>query len=134
MCDLIQDHVTKFEGQYDAVIASEVVEHIPDVDFFLRYCVKAVKPGGSVFVTTLNRTFRSWFFGWLWAERILNILPTGTHSWFNFQKPCDIVDILNKYDCHESRIEGFLYFPIIKKFISCSDTAINYGLQAVKNN
>jgi polyprenyldihydroxybenzoate methyltransferase / 3-demethylubiquinol 3-O-methyltransferase len=132
-CEFIQDHLMKYEGYYDAVIASEVVEHVPDPDSFLQYCVKASKPGGSIFITTLNKTINSFFFGWLWAEKILTILPNGTHSWSNFQKPKDLIKILNKHDCHESVIEGFTYFPIFKKFFSWGDTSVQFGLHGVRN-
>lgn len=69
--ELIQDHAKEFPNHYDAIVASDVLEHVPDKELFLESCVKALKPGGSLFITTLNRTWTSWFFGIIWAEFIL---------------------------------------------------------------
>lgn len=69
--ELIQDHAKENPEKYDAVVASDVLEHVPDKELFLESCVKALKPGGSIFITTLNRTWTSWFFGIIWAEFIL---------------------------------------------------------------
>ena len=69
--ELIQDHAKEFPNYYDAVVASDVLEHVPDKELFLEACVKALKPGGSIFITTLNKTWTSWFFGKIWAEYIL---------------------------------------------------------------
>jgi polyprenyldihydroxybenzoate methyltransferase / 3-demethylubiquinol 3-O-methyltransferase len=69
--ELIQDHARQFPEKYDAIVASEVIEHVEDKEAFLESCVKALKPGGSIFVTTLNRTWKSWINGIFWAEYIL---------------------------------------------------------------
>lgn len=133
LCELIQDHVAVHEGEYDAVVASEVVEHVPDPDFFMKHCIKALKPGGSIFITTFNRTFNSIFFGWVWAEWILALTPRGTHDFRQFMKPKEVEDILYKYNCHKADVTGFFFEFYRFKYMFCDNVSIQYGLQGVKN-
>lgn len=133
LCELVQDHAIKYEGYYDAVVASEVVEHVPDVDYFLQHCIKCLKPGGSIFITTFNRTFNSIFFGWIWAEWILKMTPRGTHDPRQFVKPSEAEEIFNKYNCHATNLQGFFFEFYRFKYMFCDNVSIQYGLQGVKN-
>lgn len=133
ICELIQDHAAKHEGEYDAVMASEVIEHVPDPDFFIEHCVKALKPGGSIFVTTLNRTLSSLYFGWLWAEWILAIIPRGSHSWWKFQKPDEVEKMFENNNCHRASSTGFLYEFYFGRYVFCKNQSVQYGIQGVKN-
>lgn len=134
LCELVQDHAIEHEGEYDAVVASEVVEHVPDVDFFMKHCIKALKPGGSIFITTFNRTFNSIFFGWIWAEWILKMTPRGTHDPRQFVKPSEAEKIMNKYDCHKADVTGFFFEFYRFKYMFCDNISIQYGMQGVKNS
>lgn len=133
LCELIQDHAAAHEGEYDAVMASEVIEHVPDPDFFIEHCIKALKPGGSIFVTTLNRTIGSLIFGWLLAEWILAIIPRGSHSWWKFQKPEEVANLFEKYNCHTANTVGFLYEFYFGRYVFCKNQDVQYGIQGVKN-
>src|SRR3981189_2787227 len=77
--------------QFDIVLALEVVEHVADVDLFLKSCGRMVKPGGLLFLSTLNRTAKSWALAIAGAEYILRWLPRGTHDWKKFLKPSEVV-------------------------------------------
>lgn len=131
--DLIQDHAAKNEEKYDVVIASEVVEHVVDKKHFLRACVAALKPGGSIFVTTLNKTWSSWFFGIIFAEFILRLLPMNTHIWNQFISPEDVADILKENNCTTVNVQGWANEFYKNQFTYQDSTNIMYGLHAIKN-
>ena len=130
--DLVQDHAATHEEKYDVVVASEVVEHVVDKKHFLQACVKALKPGGSIFVTTLNKTWFSWFFAIIWAEFILRLLPMYTHIWDQFISPDDVTKILEENGCKTVRVQGWSYDFYRDKFSYQRSTQIMYGLHAVK--
>lgn len=77
-------------ARFDAVMALEVIEHVPDRAAFLAALAGLVKPGGMVFLSTLNRTARSFLFAKLGAEYVLRLLPRGTHDWKMFVTPAEL--------------------------------------------
>lgn len=76
--------------QYDVVFALEIIEHVADVESFMTACCALVKPGGLLFVTTINRTMKSFAFAIVGAEYVLRWLPRGTHQWNKFLRPSEI--------------------------------------------
>lgn len=85
-----EELVNEEELKFDVVCALEVVEHVADVPSFLECCSQLVKPGGSMFVSTLNRTTKSLAAGIIAAEHILNLVPQGTHEWSKFVTPGEL--------------------------------------------
>jgi len=134
--DYIQTTVENFsqnkEGSYDAVIASEVLEHVADPQIFLKECVKILKPGGSIFITTENRTLASWLVIIVAAEYIFRIIPLGTHEWNKFIAPHEVQRILDNYGCKTRLIHGVKVNPLLKQWSWSSSTALIYGLHAIK--
>jgi ubiquinone biosynthesis O-methyltransferase len=132
----IEEHAKNHEGEYDVVVASEVIEHVPDQDEFIKNCVKTLKPGGSISITTLNRTIISFLLAQLLMSFILNIIPRYCHSWFKFIKPEEVEKLFNKYNVHKTDLTGYFYLlwmPIKNKFLFIKDTSIVYAIQGVKN-
>ncbi|KAH0950036.1 hypothetical protein HN011_001675 [Eciton burchellii] len=74
-------------------------------------CVKILKPGGSIFLTTINKTLTSWFVAIIIAEYFISIIPRGTHHWNKFIAPQEIQRILDQYGCKTKFSHGFLYNP-----------------------
>lgn len=95
-CEAIEEHLKENFEKYDAVVVSEVIEHISEKVAFLDNCVKCLKPNGSIFITTFNKTFLSKVGGIFFAEKILNIIPRGTHEWDKFISPHKLETILAK--------------------------------------
>ncbi|KAL6259244.1 hypothetical protein P5V15_009163 [Pogonomyrmex californicus] len=128
----VEDYSQKQEGLYDAVVASEVLEHISNQELFLKECAKITKPGGSIFITTENRTFASWLTLIVIGEYIIRTVPFGTHDWNKFIAPHEIQHILDNYGCKTKLIHGMKFNPLLNQWFWSSCTAVFYGLHAIK--
>ena len=123
----------KIEKKFDVILNMEIVEHVEDIDFFLKSCSKLLKKNGLMFVATINKTLKSYVFAIVGAEYVLRWLPIGTHEWEKFVKPEDLKKILMKYDLSLNKLEG-MNFNIIKDEWSISrDLSVNYIAQFIKN-
>jgi ubiquinone biosynthesis O-methyltransferase len=133
VCETIEDHVENYSNHYDVVVSSEVVEHVPDPQNHIAYCIKALKPGGSIFVTTINRTISSFIFAWLIFEMILGMIPRGNHSWPMFVKPEEIEQTFYKNNCHKVGLTGFLYQIWNHGYRYHFDKSLQFGIHGMKN-
>ncbi|WP_072090884.1 bifunctional 2-polyprenyl-6-hydroxyphenol methylase/3-demethylubiquinol 3-O-methyltransferase UbiG [Candidatus Pelagibacter communis] len=121
------------EKKFDVILNMEIVEHVEDIDFFLKSCSKLLKKNGLMFVATINKTLKSYVFAIVGAEYVLRWLPIGTHEWEKFVKPEDLKKILMKYDLSLNKLEG-MNFNIIKDEWSISkDLSVNYIAKFIKN-
>ncbi len=121
--------VTKF----DVILNMEIVEHVEDIDFFLKSCSRLLKKNGIMFVATLNKTLKSYLFAIIGAEYILRWLPIGTHEWDKFVKPKDLVDILRKYNLKLISLDGMKFNLVKDEWKLSSDKSINYIGKFIKN-
>src|SRR5262249_52691752 len=101
-------------AQFDIVLALEIVEHVADVDLFLRSCGRLVQPGGLVFLSTLNRTAKAWALAIAGAEYLLGWLPRGTHDWRRFLRPSEVVQGLRDSGVDVEEITGVVYNPLAR--------------------
>ncbi|XP_042913246.1 ubiquinone biosynthesis O-methyltransferase, mitochondrial [Parasteatoda tepidariorum] len=131
ICDSIENIRESHAGMFDAVVCSEVIEHVADVKTFLECCVDITKEGGSLFFTTPNRTIASYFTNIVLGEYVLQVLPPGTHDWNKFITSSELSDMLLSLDCRIVSSEGFMYNPVTKRF-SWSDFSMLYALHACK--
>ena len=123
----------KIEKKFDVILNMEIVEHVEDIDFFLKSCSKLLKKNGLMFVATINKTLKSYIFAIIGAEYILRWLPIGTHEWEKFVKPEDLKKILMKYDLSLNKFDG-MNFNIIKDEWSISkDLSVNYIGKFIKS-
>ncbi len=120
------------DNQFDALIASEVIEHVADVDTFVRACIRTLRTGAPIFVTTINRTVRSRLFAIEMAERVLGVVPRGAHIWHKFVTPDELTMRVESGGCVVRAVQGLRYNPLINRWSWTSDTAINYALLAYK--
>ena len=119
--------------KFDVILNMEIVEHVDDIDFFLKSCSKLLKKNGLMFIATINKTLKSYVFAIVGAEYVLRWLPIGTHEWEKFVKPEDLKKILMKYDLSLNKLEG-MNFNIIKDEWSISrDLSVNYIAKFIKN-
>lgn len=126
-------HVNEATEKYDAVVSSEVIEHVLDKNFFLEQCVRLLKPRGSIFLTTLNRTTASWLAGIIAAEHVLNLVPKGTHQWELFIQPAELTALLENCGCSTKLIHGMCYNPVTDEWKWSGNVKINYAIHAVKS-
>jgi 2-polyprenyl-6-hydroxyphenyl methylase/3-demethylubiquinone-9 3-methyltransferase len=121
------------EGRrFDAVVALEIVEHVADVPLFLDSCARLTKPGGTLFLATLNRTAKSWLFAIVGAEYVLRWLPRGTHRWEQFLRPSELVEGLEAHGVAVRDLTGVLYDPLADDWRLGRDLSVNYMLYGEK--
>ncbi|XP_026140883.1 ubiquinone biosynthesis O-methyltransferase, mitochondrial-like [Carassius auratus] len=140
-CTLEELAEEEVEG-FHAVVASEVVEHLADLDAFASRGQELLQipiifiisnaPGGSLFITTLNKTNVSYVFGIVAAEQLLRIVPSGTHDWEKFISPEDLERLLESFGFYVEAIRGMIYNPLTGAWSWQKSMAINYALHAIK--
>ena len=113
---------------FDVVITSETVEHVADPATFLRDCAAAMRPGGTLVVTTINRTALSYALAIVAAEHVLGILPAGTHEWKKFVTPHEVQLALDAIGLKVVHSTGFGYNPLSGKWRNQTDMNVNYGM------
>ena len=123
----------KIKKKFDVILNMEIVEHVEDIDFFLKCCSKLLKKNGIMFVATINKTLKSYVFAIVGAEYILRWLPIGTHEWEKFVKPEDLKKILTKYEFTLNKLDG-MNFNIVKDEWNVSrDLSVNYIAKFIKS-
>ena len=123
----------KITKKFDVILNMEIVEHVEDIDFFLKSCSKLLKKNGLMFVATINKTLKSYIFAIVGAEYVLRWLPIGTHEWEKFVKPEDLKKILTKNNLSLKKFDG-IHFNIIKdEWSITNDLSVNYIAKFLKN-
>ena len=110
----------------------EIVEHVEDVNFFLKSCSKLLKKNGIMFVATLNKTLKSYIFAIIGAEYILRWLPIGTHEWEKFIKPEELIKLQKKNNLKLDKLDGMKFNPITDEWKLTQDNSINYITKFIK--
>ncbi|XP_061402567.1 ubiquinone biosynthesis O-methyltransferase, mitochondrial-like [Musca vetustissima] len=128
----IETHAMARKNHYDAIVISEVLEHIDDKIGFLTASVDAVKPGGSIFITTLNKTLTMWVVGVLIGEYMLQAIPIGTHHYNKMISPADVERILKTLNCDTILVKGSSYNFFRNSWRWINSTSMFYALHAVK--
>ena len=119
--------------QFDVVTALEIIEHVANVDVFMKAVCKIVKPGGLLIMSTLNRTPKSYLLGIVAAEYILRWLPPGTHDWKKFLKPSEMARHIEACGLDVTDVRGLVFNPLNRQFgLSKTDIEVNYLLTAIK--
>jgi len=114
------------KNQFDVILNMEVIEHVSDTDLFINQCSKLIKKNGIMFVSTINRNIKSYFFAILGAEYILRWLPIGTHDWNKFLTPQELETLANKNNFISNEVVGMKFNLFTKKWYKSSDSNINY--------
>ena len=123
----------KSNNKYDVILNMEIVEHVENVDFFIKQSAKFLKKSGIIFIATLNQTLKSFLFAIVGAEYILKWLPIGTHDWQKFIKPAELIAICKKNSLNLKSLDGISFNPIIDKWNISVDKSVNYIAKFKKN-
>ena len=116
----------KIKKKFDIILNMEIVEHVEDVEYFIKESSKFLKKSGVMFIATLNKTLKSYLFAIVGAEYILKWLPIGTHDWEKFVKPEYLTKICKKNSLILKKIDGMTFNPILNKWSVSSDKSVNY--------
>jgi 2-polyprenyl-6-hydroxyphenyl methylase/3-demethylubiquinone-9 3-methyltransferase len=120
--------------KFDCILNMEVVEHVADIDLFLTSCADMVKPGGLMFVATINRTFKANALAIFMAENILKWLPKGTHQYEKLVRPDELEVPINSARMQIIDRTGVTYNPLGDKWHYSNDMDVNYMVVARKGD
>jgi 2-polyprenyl-6-hydroxyphenyl methylase/3-demethylubiquinone-9 3-methyltransferase len=120
-------------GAFDAVTCLEMLEHVPDPVSVLGACTKLLKPGGRLFLSTLNRTPKAFALGIVGAEYVLGLLPRGTHRYERFLKPSELRRALVDLGFEGIEFQGLRYDPFTRRAERNQDLSINYLVAATRS-
>ncbi|XP_062846293.1 ubiquinone biosynthesis O-methyltransferase, mitochondrial [Trichomycterus rosablanca] len=122
------------EEAFDAIVASEVVEHLAELDTFIHCCYHLLKPAGSLFITTINRTQLSYMLAIIMAEQVLHMVPRGTHQWDKFITPVELETLLESSGISVQCVRGMRCNPLTGGWSWQRSTDVNYALHAIKQS
>jgi 2-polyprenyl-6-hydroxyphenyl methylase/3-demethylubiquinone-9 3-methyltransferase len=115
---------------FDAVTCMEMLEHVPDPQAILQACFDVLKPGGRLFLSTINRTPAAFALAVVGAEYLARLLPKGTHDYRSFIKPSELAVALRQSGFQLEDVSGLHYNPITRRASIGSNTAVNYLMMA----
>ena len=123
----------KTNTKFDIILNMEIVEHVENIDVFLKACSNLLNKNGIMFVATINKTLKSYLFAIIGAEYILRWLPIGTHDWEKFVKPSDLINISKNCKLSLDKIDGVKFNLVKNEWSLSSDKSVNYITQFIKS-
>lgn len=121
-----EQYAVKNIDKFDIITCMELLEHVPDISSLIGACRDMLKPGGDLFLATINRSVKSYMLAIIVAEYILNLLPTGTHDYSKFIKPSELNKCLKQHQFELVDLAGMAYIPAIKLCTITNNPAVNY--------
>jgi 2-polyprenyl-6-hydroxyphenyl methylase/3-demethylubiquinone-9 3-methyltransferase len=118
---------------FDVVTCMEMLEHVPDPEAIVRACAQLVKPGGSVFFSTINRNPKAYLFAVIGAEYVLNMLPKGTHEYQKLIKPSELSSWARHTGLNVCQLKGMGYNPLTDHYSLSDDVSVNYLIHTIKS-
>lgn len=113
-------------GQFDVVTCMEMLEHVPDPGSVIAACARLAKPGGQIFLSTLNRNPKSYLFAIIGAEYVLRMLPRGTHDFARFIRPSELEGWIRHAELELHELTGLSYNPFSKQYHLGKNLDVNY--------
>lgn len=129
----VEELAEEVPESFDVVTCMEMLEHVPDPASIVKACAKLTKPGGKLFFSTLNRNPKSYLFAILGAEKLLKLVPEGTHDFQKFIRPSELGSWIRQADLKTTEMTGLVYNPITKKYsLNPKDIDVNYMIATDK--
>jgi 2-polyprenyl-6-hydroxyphenyl methylase / 3-demethylubiquinone-9 3-methyltransferase len=119
-------------ASFDVVTCLEMLEHVPDPASTIAACANLVKPGGQIFLSTINRNPKAYLFAVIGAEYLLNLLPKGTHDYAKFLRPAELARFTRAAGLDVAEIVGMSYNPLTQTYRLGDDTSVNYLMRATR--
>ncbi len=121
-----EEFAEQHAGKYDVVTCMEMLEHVPDPDSVINACCKLIKPGGSVYFSTINRNPKAYLLAIVGAEYVMKMLPRGTHDYARFIKPSELDGWARNAGLSLNDLKGVSYNPFTGLFSQSQDVDVNY--------
>jgi len=128
----VEDLAKEQPASFDVVTCMEMLEHVPDPASVVHACAQLVKPGGSVFFSTINRNPKAYLFAVVGGEYLLNMLPKGTHEYEKFIKPSELSAWARQADLTIGELKGMSYNPFTQHYSLGADISVNYLIHTTK--
>lgn len=128
----VEELAAREPGSFDVITCLEMLEHVPDPASVVQACATLLKPGGHLFLSTINRNPKAWLFAIVGVEHVLKMLPKGTHEFKKFIRPSELSRYLRLAGLDLLDITGMTYNPLTKTYRLGNDTDVNYLVHATK--
>lgn len=131
----LAEQVETEEGtqQFDIITCLEMLEHVPDPASIVNACARMLKPGGHLFLSTINRNPKAYLMAIVGAEYVLNMLPRGTHEYAKFIRPAELSRWVRSAGLEVKGSTGMTYNPLTKRYkLTARDVDVNYLMHTVK--
>ena len=125
--------ILKIQKKFDVILGMEIVEHVEDINFFIKKSSELLKKNGLMFIATLNKTLKSYVFAIVGAEYILRWLPIGTHDWNKFIKPDELIKITKINNLKLEKLDGMNFDLLTNEWNLSSNNSVNYIAKFKKN-
>jgi 2-polyprenyl-6-hydroxyphenyl methylase/3-demethylubiquinone-9 3-methyltransferase len=122
----VEDFAARHAGTFDVVTCMELLEHVPEPARMVAACATLVRPGGTVFFSTLNRNPKAYLYAVIGAEYVLGLLPKGTHDYQRFIKPSELARFCRDAGLRLDDLTGMTYNPFTKAYRLEGDCDVNY--------
>ena len=129
----VEEFAEQESREFDVITCMELLEHVPDPVSTISACSQLVKSGGSLYFSTLNRTFKSWLLGIVGAEYILDLLPRGTHQHSHFIRPSELNQWCRRNGIQIKSLTGLHYNPLNQSFRQAPGVEVNYIAHCVRS-
>ena len=123
----------KTEQKFDVILNMEIIEHVENINFFLKSCSSLLRKEGIMFIATINKTLKSYLFAIVGAEYVLRWLPIGTHEWEKFVNPENLIKISKQYNLNVENLDGMKFNIFKDEWSLSSDKSINYIGKFIKD-
>lgn len=121
-----EDLASSAPASFDIVTCMEMLEHVPEPQSIVAALGRLAKPGGHVFVSTINRNLKAFLLAIVGAEYVMQMLPRGTHEYERFIRPSELVDMARRAALELREIAGIEYNPLTQTFRLSTDASVNY--------
>jgi 2-polyprenyl-6-hydroxyphenyl methylase / 3-demethylubiquinone-9 3-methyltransferase len=118
---------------FDVITCMEMLEHVPDPDSIVAACARLLRPGGALFVSTLNRTPKAFALAIVGAEYVMRLLPRGTHDYAKFIRPSELARSLRGHGLELADVRGLDYNPFSRRATLVDSVDVNYLVHARKS-
>lgn len=132
-CATIENFSTEHKNSFDVIVCMELIEHVPDPESIIDSCMYLIKPGGLLFLSTINRNLTAYLQTKIIAEYLLRLLPVGTHDYSKYTRPSELYSWCQTSGFTVINISGISYFPFIRRCHLKGSPDVNYILCARAN-